>query len=488
MKRSLRPFLSFTAESSMKYRLAWIAVVLVAVGLSIVGQTHRTRAQPAAQHSSPDNKTTAAELAGAASCSGRACHGGLTPEKTLIQQNEYSTWFAHDKHAQAYNVLLGERGKRIAVNLGIVAHTDPRCLACHVTAETASKDTPPEFLHLREEGVGCEACHGPARAKAAKGAWLVAHTLADWRTGDEATRRKRFVDHSMSYLTDLTVQAEACAGCHVGGPAEEERGLPALDVNHDIIAAGHPRLYLELGVFREHMPPHWRADKYKGDPGYEAKTWAVGQAFVARASLALLGWRAKQASRGAAPWPEFAAYDCFACHADFGSPSWRRESGYYGRGTPGRLPFNRWPSAMLPALAKFDPTGKKVLDDFVALENAMSLPYPDPRRITAEVQAALPRATDLVKAMENAKYDAPAIASLRASVLEMTTRARVLRWDEVEQMALALGALGRDDSALIRLFNALAYPSGYDSPEQGQDGGKRRQALEKAIEELQRSK
>ena len=42
----------------------------------------------------------------------------------------------------------------------------------------------------------------------------------------------------MSYLTDLTVQAEACAGCHVGGPAEEERGLPALDANHDILAAG----------------------------------------------------------------------------------------------------------------------------------------------------------------------------------------------------------------------------------------------------------
>jgi hypothetical protein len=466
----------------MNYRHVWIPVALVALGLSVVAQTHRTHAQPAPQPSSLENKTTAAELAGSGSCSGRSCHGGLSPANKVIQQNEYSTWLALDKHSRAYDALLGERGRRIGANLRVVAHLDPRCLACHVTAEVAAKDTPPEFLPLRKEGVGCEACHGAA--KAAKGSWLAAHTTTAWRGGDEATRRQRFADHSMSYLTDLTVQAEACAGCHVGGPAEEERGLPALDANHDVLAAGHPRLYLELGVFREHMPPHWKADKYQGDPGYKAKTWAVGQAFVARANLALLGWRAKQAGRGAGPWPEFANYDCFACHANFGIPSWRREGGYYAHGIPGRLPPNRWPSAMLPVLAKLDPTGNKLLDDYVALEKTMMLPYPDPQRIAAEVGAALPHAADLVKAMENVKYDRPAIVSLRASVMVLATHAKVLRWDEAEQLALALGALGRDDVALTKLFDVLAYPSGYDSPAQGQAGGRRRQELEKAIEEV----
>lgn len=467
----------------MYYRYAWIPVALAVVGLSIVARTDRTYARPAAQPSPPENKTTAAVLAGAGSCSGRSCHGGIAPEKQSVQQNEYTTWLLHDKHSRAYDVLLGERGRRVGANLGIVAHEEPRCLACHVTAEVAAQDTPPEFLPLRKEGVGCEACHGPA--KAAGGGWLVAHTTSAWRAGDEAARRKRFADHSMSYLADLTVQAEACAGCHVGGPAEEERGLPALDANHDILAAGHPRLYLELGLFREHMPPHWRADKYRGDRGYEARTWAVGQAFVARASLALLGWRAKQAGRGAGPWPEFAAYDCFACHADFGNPSWRREKGYY-RGAPGRLPVNPWASAMLPVLAKLDPAGGKLAGDFDALEKSMSRPSPDPRQIAAQVRDALPHAADLVKAMENAKYDAPALGSLRASLTEAAAHAKVLRWDEAEQLALALGALGRNDAALAKLFDALAFPSGYESPAQGQADGGRRRAMEKAIEELPR--
>jgi hypothetical protein len=141
---------------------------------------------------------------------------------------------------------------------------------------------------------------------------------------------------------------------------------------------------------------------------------------------------------------------------------------------------------MLPVLAKLDP-GNKLLDDYVALEKTMMRPYPDPQRIATEVGAALPHAADLVKAMENAKYDRPAIASLRASVMALATDAKVLRWDEAEQLALALGALGRDDVALTKLFNVLAYPYGYDSPAQGHAGGGRRRELEKAIEEVRRN-
>lgn len=141
---------------------------------------------------------------------------------------------------------------------------------------------------------------------------------------------------------------------------------------------------------------------------------------------------------------------------------------------------------MLPVLAKLDPAGGKLAGDFDALEKSMSRPSPDPRQIAAQVRDALPHAADLVKAMENAKYDAPALGSLRASLTEAAAHAKVLRWDEAEQLALALGALGRNDAALAKLFDALAFPSGYESPAQGQADGGRRRAMEKAIEELPR--
>src|SRR5271165_4194155 len=44
-------------------------------------------------------------LAGSASCSGRACHGGLEPTTApgrTILRDEYTKWLGQDKHAQAY--------------------------------------------------------------------------------------------------------------------------------------------------------------------------------------------------------------------------------------------------------------------------------------------------------------------------------------------------------------------------------------------------
>jgi hypothetical protein len=38
-------------------------------------------------------------------------------------------------------------------------------------------------------------------------------------------------------------------------------GKPWRDVNHDLIAAGHPRLSFELSAFMATMPPHWTAHR-----------------------------------------------------------------------------------------------------------------------------------------------------------------------------------------------------------------------------------
>jgi hypothetical protein len=43
-------------------------------------------------------------------------------------------------------------------------------------------------------------------------------------------------------------------------------------------------------------------------------------------------------------WPEFAQFDCYACHHDLKSDSWRQRRGYLGR--PGRPPFREWPTIL----------------------------------------------------------------------------------------------------------------------------------------------
>ena len=69
---------------------------------------------------------------------------------------------------------------------------------------------------------------------------------------------------------DLLARGQACAECHVG------KGTA--DVNHDLIAAGHPRLNFEYGSQLAKLPKHWRvADDKARHPDYEAKVWALGQ-------------------------------------------------------------------------------------------------------------------------------------------------------------------------------------------------------------------
>ncbi len=69
----------------------------------------------------------------------------------------------HDKwaasgHAKAYQTLLSEAAKGIAKKMGIEdASKSDKCLKCHVTGyKEASGDK-----YSMEEGVTCEACHGP---------------------------------------------------------------------------------------------------------------------------------------------------------------------------------------------------------------------------------------------------------------------------------------------------------------------------------------
>src|SRR5262249_53689511 len=151
-------------------------------------------------------------------------------------------------------------------------------------------------------------CHGPAEK------WLTTHYLREWQ--QKKPEEKEAL--GLRPTKDLVVRAQVCVTCHVGGSGSE--------VNHDLIAAGHPRLRFEYGAYLANLPKHWDEKKdRKGRPDFDAQVWAVGQVVSMQASLQLLEHRAAAPK---APWPEFAEYDCFACHHDLADQKWRRDPKY----------------------------------------------------------------------------------------------------------------------------------------------------------------
>src|SRR5262249_11794199 len=156
--------------------------------------------------------------------------------------------------------------------------------------------------------VSCEACHGPASR------WDVEHITTAWAVPEG--RKKRCEAAGMTWLNDLASRAKTCAGCHVGAAADKEKGLPLREVNHDLIAAGHPRLTFEFAVYSARMPHHWdERDRTRAGQPLVKRTpveeWEAGQLASARAGLTLLADRAQRATTNKAPWPEFAELDCY---------------------------------------------------------------------------------------------------------------------------------------------------------------------------------
>ena len=98
----------------------------------------------------------AGEYVGPGSCQGSNCHSQVDVGTEYdILQTEFSSWL-EDDHAHAYEDLRNELSLRIARNLELDAPWDSeKCLACH----SVSADAEPFIL---ENGVSCEACHGPA--------------------------------------------------------------------------------------------------------------------------------------------------------------------------------------------------------------------------------------------------------------------------------------------------------------------------------------
>ena len=121
-------------------------------------------------------------------------------------------------------------------HLKIVPHKDARCLACHAIDSTKEPETRDQIL---AEGVGCGGCHGPADK------WIGQHYTAEWKA---LSNREKWEKYGFVPTKNLVARTLNCASCHVGDAGR--------DMNHDFIAAGHPRLAFEAARF--HHQPDYR--------------------------------------------------------------------------------------------------------------------------------------------------------------------------------------------------------------------------------------
>jgi hypothetical protein len=254
------------------------------------------------------------------------------------------------------------------------------CLRCHATwpahTDQSHQHAPPVPLEL---GVSCQACHGPGRR------WDLPHGLASWRlVTPEGKARLGFYD-----VRSTALKAKLCASCHVGDPAQGKF------VTHAWYAAGHPPLPgFELATFEAAMPAHWTSLRDKGQFLLRDQPPAAAQMATYRAELAPENIRPddirntyleanfpQAAAKGLDPLsdlpraknaivagavvleayarliaehsqprpeqgePEFALYDCAACHHRL-----KNDLGFASRpkrqSPPGRPPLARWPKLL----------------------------------------------------------------------------------------------------------------------------------------------
>ena len=280
---------------------------------------------------------------GSQSCGQAGCHGGPRPGVTqprVHRGSEYKLWIENDPHARSWRTFCSDESvammRRLKILDGDGHIIDPsgydNCLACHNTTRrhddprvapeitrpedvfadttgaesnpgncvsgensacrTHEGDRDPTTNRFHREGVGCAGCHGPS------GQWIGTHY--QWGFDPYQSTDSGFVAAG-----DLFVRGRMCAACHVG---DRDR-----DMNHNIIAAGHPPLRYELATFHNWQPKHWRDAEAVDRFRFEPQLWLAGQIAQADAALSVLESRA-QKRLPESTWPELSMYDCGACH------------------------------------------------------------------------------------------------------------------------------------------------------------------------------
>jgi hypothetical protein len=265
-----------------------------------------------------------------------------------------------------------------------------------------------------------------------------------------------------------------CLSCHLGDASHGKL------VTHEMYAAGHPPLpSFEIEAFSRMMPAHWR--DLTGVPNAKPSTIAAEflertnepyfrglrekepalMAAVAKgderlmlrtrslAVGALVAWsenaKLTHALLSDSPhpllaekqWPDFAQFECYACHHELQSPGWRRERTVGS--APGRPLLRDWASplclAVIKALSPEEEAGFR--GDLEAITAAATVqPYGDRASLEPALAAAIERIAKLAETLEARPYhEADAMALLR-SIAEVGSQ-ELLEYDSARSLVWA---------------------------------------------------
>lgn len=356
------------------------------------------------------------------------CHASSVVQAPVWQRSS-RIWFEQDPHARAYTKLLNSHSQRIVAQLVEAAiEVDTReyrqvlrerCVSCHAN-EQASDDK----IKL---GIDCQVCHGPATA------WGEEHySQSTLSRGDHRFDRSQRVN-----LESIEQRARLCSDCHIGrinrGP-----GLRDREVDHRLMAAGHPTMYFDLENYLDRYPKHWdeaEEEQRLGEfPSYSR--WRTGKWVAAHARLQLVHDRAEriesstqQGAERQHDWPEFTESSCTSCHYPLLPDSWRQRFGSSRTAT--------WDDWYLERIdVAFPETtdaswSQRWSDEWLALRSTMESRAPDPAAARNHANALMELCRVAIDAPENP--DEPRIRARLSRLLE--TESMVRSWEQGAQWA-----------------------------------------------------
>jgi hypothetical protein len=448
-----------------------------------------------------DSVFVTAKYYGSKSC--QTCHaqGEAYAIKTafeLVSMTEFTTWHAQDKHSQAYCVLETPAAEKIGERLGWKEKVTRRreCLSCHAIDVPDDRKADGGLVRL-QDGVSCDGCHGPAEK------WFAPHTLSSWR---KKTGVVKFNEFGMIDVRDPVARSKMCASCHIGN---HEQGKV---VTHEMYAAGHPPLpAFEVATFSRQLPRHWtsigekltrlesadketavlddfiRANRLDKNERTESKFVLIGGVVALRESMQLVVEQTKgvgeDATTGEPPavWPEFGQFDCYACHHELRSPSWRQELGFAG--PPGRIYLRSWPNLLARTAASIvdgrsdesAPLAKAFDEQRESLMTSLRLrPFGQRQKLHASAAALVGWSDEVLDRLTQLKYD-DQLADDCLKALASVSIADLREYDSARQWAWALrtvhqerhgeyGEGGSEPDGLAPSFKDLAEVLRLDFP------------------------
>lgn len=446
-----------------RFRLIPIAVAVTWLAVSILipeSPADEAVSQHASKVPSPESLPPPTYL-GMQSCAASACHGNLHPNTGPgeMRFDEVHVWM-NDPHGRAYQTLFNERSRKMFQYLGVQDAdgnvTNPplfqsywqQCLGCHDPSLYGRDPSQAGNPLVRGEGVGCEGCHGPASQ------WVALHYRAGWKNLS-AEQKAQF---GFRVTSSMQERGFSCASCHVG---DADR-----NVNHDLIAAGHPALKFELTWYERRLPPHWNPER-RIDRESPMEKWLAGQLSGADQAFRQLQRRAETAEReghhpGFNGWPELAEYSCFTCHHELVG-----QRG--GTGPRTIFPYGPWDLTLLPELARSFPSPEseaflKAYDElFQVMSSSIGV---SPEKISPLARNVVDKLAVWKKALHPTSTEIAAVVKKLANDPKST-------WERDAQLFLALAAPYRKTGKLppeelARLRDLITFPSAgerqFDSP------------------------